>query len=764
MTSQSPTSTALAHTGKIILSLILLMFAVHIESARTLEFQNLQYSFELDTAYLPYSFDIDREITNEDDCSYPEYTYYKIFQPAIDTTREGLIIFSNNPSPNIKNNSQFNPKSYPEFKETDDDPIRYTITKWSVFNEPSSGDPLIIGICHNTDSAFIFTLNEATDDVQYKLLYANDTDDDFIPYARIFFFDDLDKDDTLEIICYIEYPGHFRRLYAVAYSSLEKEWEQNIASGIGYIYLFDNEQTGTKNIFAATRNSANGVQDSIFKDFYSYVLSLNAQGKLEFLRTVGVYGRLVPVLIKSEIPDEYFMIHYLDLNSADSTTGKTVDQYYISRINNSGVVLQQIIVKSSPIDIQLIYDNTNTQYLFLRYRSKEICIYDMNLQPVDLLPSLPIGLIYFGKCMIPGETDSVYVFQNGIYDHTLTKIAQFPFISHIFDPVQYDSTGNVQAFMITNGIQYLIIKPRKKTTYQLMSVFYHRNQSYVVIAVTALLVCLIVVGYYQRKTKNNLSTISRQKKELEQTHAALREAQATIVAQEKFQQAKNIAGGFAHEIRNSLFPAKSAVSKLIDLDRTELLSIDYLKKISRITNNAVTRAISLTEHISHYTKLEADKKSETVELTALIKEVVEANRLELDNQHITVTLDLPEPIYTVASNEQFYIVFNNILLNAFDAVQNVEKPFIEIKSTLHDNKFKILITDNGCGIPEKDREKIFDFFYSTKPATGIGIGLSMVKKILELYNCTIDYEDAVQQGTVCVIRGTVQKEWTTDEK
>ena len=63
------------------------------------------------------------------------------------------------------------------------------------------------------------------------------------------------------------------------------------------------------------------------------------------------------------------------------------------------------------------------------------------------------------------------------------------------------------------------------------------------------------------------------------------------------------------------------------------------------------------------------------------------------------------------------------------------------------DSWRVIVSDNGVGIPEEHRPKIFKAFFSTKPETGTGLGLGMVKKLVSLYNGTISVDSVVGEGT-----------------
>ncbi len=82
--------------------------------------------------------------------------------------------------------------------------------------------------------------------------------------------------------------------------------------------------------------------------------------------------------------------------------------------------------------------------------------------------------------------------------------------------------------------------------------------------------------------------------------------------------------------------------------------------------------------------------------------------------------------------------------NAFDAVG--EEGRIGVLYKCEDNKLEIIVSDNGRGIPEAERGKIFDLYYTSRK-DGTGIGLSITQKIIEQHGGTISCENAVNEGT-----------------
>jgi signal transduction histidine kinase len=91
-------------------------------------------------------------------------------------------------------------------------------------------------------------------------------------------------------------------------------------------------------------------------------------------------------------------------------------------------------------------------------------------------------------------------------------------------------------------------------------------------------------------------------------------------------------------------------------------------------------------------------------------------------------------------------VFMNLLVNAAQAIP--EQGRIEIHTGVSDDRARIVISDNGCGIPPESVTKIFDPFYTTKPVgKGTGLGLHLVYSIISKHNGTISVDSTVGKGT-----------------
>lgn len=711
------------------------------------DLQNLRDSEELDTAYLPFEFQVRAEYYIENDCSYPEHTPYQVARVAVAGESDGLLIFSSNPSPNVGNSSCFTPRIYPSSEVTDDDPIRYTITNWALYQDPVTEDPVVAGVCHSQDSIFAFTLNTVTDVVRYSLILAVDRDKSLPPNAKNMLFADIDADSTYELIFYLEMHRHFRKLVCVDYPSVELEWVCDISSGINNLVMVPDDTVSGNDLLIATRNAANGVSDSIYSDVYSYLTRINPHGEVVFARRAGVYGREIPCLAASDVQGEFFLGHYLDLETGDSLVGKRADQYLLSRIDSYGRSIRSRALDASPLALSVIRDELGIPYLYVPLRGESALVFDMNLRLVDSVSGLASIHYFLGKGRIAEYDDSVLIFDDGVYDPEWNKILQFPFRSSVCTPVEVSHKGDLRSVIIDESMHATIGQINNKRLIALISVFYHRHQIYVIILLTALIVGITVSLYYHRRSVKSAHIIAGQRDDLERAHTALKDAQQAIIAQEKFRQAQSIAGGFAHEIRNSLFPAKSALTKMHEASGERLSDRQWLDRIGSMAALAVDRALELTNRISKYTRIDSEYRPEVVRPGAIVEQVLSDNSALLEQRRIDLQVTLENRSEAVGNAEQLYLVVNNVLINAVDAVTLVEKPRIEIHAAEADSSILIRVKDNGTGFTEDEADKIFDVFYSTKPDSGTGLGLALSRKITELYGGSIEAASDPETGT-----------------
>ena len=139
-----------------------------------------------------------------------------------------------------------------------------------------------------------------------------------------------------------------------------------------------------------------------------------------------------------------------------------------------------------------------------------------------------------------------------------------------------------------------------------------------------------------------------------------------------------------------------------------------------------------------------DPVIEDVDLVSVLR-----NCVELYSTESSATVLMQSEYNTVlikADKDQLLRVFNNLIKNALQAIPQDREGAVSIGLTYEKNTFVVRIEDNGKGISENDREKIFIPNFTTKNS-GMGLGLAMVKKIVEGMDGNIWFESQLDKGT-----------------
>lgn len=146
---------------------------------------------------------------------------------------------------------------------------------------------------------------------------------------------------------------------------------------------------------------------------------------------------------------------------------------------------------------------------------------------------------------------------------------------------------------------------------------------------------------------------------------------------------------------------------------------------------------------------------EPCSLNQAVHQVLSLVRYQIERNHISFTLELESNLPPVEGNlQQIEQIIINLLLNAKDAIltQNVKAGHIHIRTETKEKEGQpyvfMHITDNGCGIEDKNKNEIFNPFFTTKAvAQGTGLGLSVSLGIARAHGGTIEAESKKNQGS-----------------
>jgi predicted ATPase/signal transduction histidine kinase len=278
--------------------------------------------------------------------------------------------------------------------------------------------------------------------------------------------------------------------------------------------------------------------------------------------------------------------------------------------------------------------------------------------------------------------------------------------------------------------------------------------------------------------------------QVQQTLKDLQQAQLQIVQNEKMSMLGGLIAGVAHEINNpigcivgNLGLAKSYIDALISLidlyaqkvpqpdheitQRITTIDLEYLRedlpKLIHTVQNAGERITEISQSLRDFSRADTDYKKSCNLHSGIDSTLMILHHRLKANQHrpaIEIVRDYGNLPEIKCFPGQLNQVFMNILANAIDALEesNQGKTFsniqaqpnqITIRTSIENNQLIITIADNGLGMPESVKSRIFDHLFTTKAVgKGTGLGLAIAQQIIvEKHGGTIVVESELGQGT-----------------
>jgi two-component system nitrogen regulation sensor histidine kinase NtrY len=220
-----------------------------------------------------------------------------------------------------------------------------------------------------------------------------------------------------------------------------------------------------------------------------------------------------------------------------------------------------------------------------------------------------------------------------------------------------------------------------------------------------------------------------------------------IIKAKKINVWREIAERIAHEIKNPLTPIQLSVQRLI---RKFEKSGNIPDKVFTECINNISREInSLKELVNTFSSFAKvpEKHPKPTDINDLLREVVSLYGVNVEETEINLKPDPDIPNLFIDS-ELMKQVFKNLINNSIESVYGY-KPQIEITTSYEPelNRVKINIADNGTGIKEENKRKLFVPYFSTK-TEGSGLGLAIVHRIIEDHNGFIRVTDNNPQGSI----------------
>ncbi len=223
-----------------------------------------------------------------------------------------------------------------------------------------------------------------------------------------------------------------------------------------------------------------------------------------------------------------------------------------------------------------------------------------------------------------------------------------------------------------------------------------------------------------------------------QSEKTVSKQQEQIISQSKLSALGEMAGGIAHEINNPLAIINLTLRNLRKVIAEESPDKALINSDLDDIEDTVNRMSKIIQGLKNLSRDPSSEEFCFTPIRDIINDVLSLCNDRFHNNGVFLTINADEQCLKQAIpvlRVQLSQVLLNLLTNAFDEIRDKEQRWIEIKVEDNDRHIIFRVTDSGPGISKEIRDKIFNAFYTTKPANkGTGLGLSLSKSIIKKHN------------------------------
>lgn len=207
-----------------------------------------------------------------------------------------------------------------------------------------------------------------------------------------------------------------------------------------------------------------------------------------------------------------------------------------------------------------------------------------------------------------------------------------------------------------------------------------------------------------------------------------------------------VARRLAHEIKNPLTPIQLSAERLSHKLASKLQSADaeMLERSTKTIVNQVAALKTMVDEFSQYARQPA-LNLQSLDLNGLVTEVLTLYENSPVPAHTFLAEDLP---LIQGDDRLLRQVFHNLLQNAQDALSNRKNAMIMVRTSVEADFVLMRVIDNGCGFPADILPRVFEPYVTTK-TKGTGLGLAVVKKIVEEHGGMVEIRN-IDEGGACV--------------
>jgi signal transduction histidine kinase len=481
------------------------------------------------------------------------------------------------------------------------------------------------------------------------------------------------------------------------------------------IYFLDNRDSShsifDRNLTEVKNAKIDIHSDDFTTDSLAYIRAVDSKNKLLWEREVG--GISTKTLLDTTTINNQLKIVLATFSSKLNSDVKNS----IEIINpKTGKVEKSKILKSK---IRGCFVDKNN--IYVTFKNKKIVTFDTNFNVIDSSYSdyTTLAFAKSHKLLLLNE-GSAYIQSLTALDNNLNRVAK------ILSRGIYNFLPKSELISIYN-----IVK-RKSLIYSIVEIpWYHRIPTKTLqgFSISVLVILLIITLLWINTLRQSTKKINTQKKEIEKTHAELKQTTSKLIRAEKLAVYGTIASGIAHEINSPLGAIINSAQRIKNDPNNNLeKNISLIEKAGKKSKAIIEKLLVSTRKIS---------PSDNTNLIDTLNDWKELSGKQFDNLGIDLIVDVECNKKLAISSLELNQIITNLLFNARDAIMDSNKKVkkITFSSRLINNKCHIFVRDSGPGFNNNRLENPFEAFETTKEiGKGTGLGLWVVKNIVEKIN------------------------------
>ncbi|MGZ3656867.1 MAG: PAS domain-containing sensor histidine kinase, partial [Bdellovibrionota bacterium] len=213
-----------------------------------------------------------------------------------------------------------------------------------------------------------------------------------------------------------------------------------------------------------------------------------------------------------------------------------------------------------------------------------------------------------------------------------------------------------------------------------------------------------------------------------------------LVHSEKMSSIGEVCAGLAHEINNPLTIIAGNIDKLQEELGNPAVERDAMKLRTEKIAKMVSRINKIIKALRSIARDGAGDPFERTSLRSVLDETLDLCGERFRNYGVKVEVDCPADVFCDCRGVQISQVLLNLLINAYDAIQNLPERWIKVKISAEGEDAVVCVVDSGKGLSPEIIQKLMRPFFTTKPqGKGVGLGLSISKGIVEQHHGRLAY-------------------------